>query len=135
VPDVASDHYCGISTGGMALGGLSMSAKPTIARVWRGRTSRDIADAYEQYLLKEGIPPLRRTALGVQLFREDREAYSEFVTTSYWPSEEAMSAFTGGDPHKVHHLDRDPEFLLELPERIAVQRILVNEVGEDWFEA
>ena len=40
-----------------------------------------------------------------------------------------MSAFTQGEPHKVHHLDRDSEFLIELPERIEVHRILVDAQG------
>ena len=57
-----------------------------------------------------------RKALGVQTFREDREHETEFVTISYWESMEEMSAFTGGDPNAVHHLERDPEFLIELPE-------------------
>ncbi|MBR0645334.1 hypothetical protein [Plastoroseomonas hellenica] len=104
-----------------------MAQKPTIARIWRGRTRREVADAYEPYIRREGIPPLEKTALAVQLFREDRETESEFVTISYWPSIEAMSAFTGGDPNKVHHLPRDAEFLIELPDRIAVMRILVDE--------
>ena len=37
------------------------------------------------------------------------------MTISYWESIEEMSAFTGGDPTAVHHLERDPEFLIELP--------------------
>jgi len=95
-----------------------------IARVWRGRVAPDRADAYERYLLAEGIPPLRETALAVQLFREDRATETEFVTTSYWPDVAAMSAFTGGDPNVVHHLPRDPEFLIALPERVEVLRIV-----------
>ncbi|KQX93865.1 hypothetical protein [Variovorax sp. Root473] len=98
----------------------------TIARVWRGRVARDRADAYERYLQVEGIPPLRKTALAVQLFREDHATETEFVTTSYWPDVAAMSAFTGGDPNVVHHLPRDAEFLIELPERVEVLRIVVN---------
>jgi hypothetical protein len=27
-----------------------MITKPTIARIWRGRTRRDVADSYEPYL-------------------------------------------------------------------------------------
>jgi hypothetical protein len=50
-----------------------MPTKPTIARIWRGRTRRDVADRYEPYLRAEGIPPLEKTSLGVQLFREDRD--------------------------------------------------------------
>lgn len=106
-----------------------MPTKPTIARIWRGRTRRDVADRYDAYIRHEGIPPLEKTALGVQLFREDREAESWFTTISYWPDLEAMTAFTRGHPTKVHHLDRDHEFLIELPERIEVHHILVDAQG------
>ncbi|RVD16670.1 MULTISPECIES: hypothetical protein [unclassified Mesorhizobium] len=106
-----------------------MPTKPTIARIWRGRTRRDIADAYEPYLRAEGIPPLEKTALGVQLLREDRGEETWFTTISYWADMQAMTAFTKGEPTKVHHLDRDAEFLIELPERIDIHRILVDHQG------
>jgi hypothetical protein len=106
-----------------------MLTQPTIARIWRGRTRPEIADDYEAYLKVEGIPPLEKTALGVQLFREDRQHESWFTTISYWPDLEAMTAFTKGEPTKVHHLDRDPEFLIELPENIQIHRILVDRQG------
>ena len=106
-----------------------MPTKPTIARIWRGRTRRNVAEQYESYLKAEGIPPLEKTALGVQLFREDRKDESWFTTISYWPDLAAMTAFTKGEPTKVHHLDRDAEFLIELPERIEIHRILVDEQG------
>ena len=77
----------------------------------------------------KGIPPLERTALGTQLFREDREEETWFVAVSYWPSMEAMTAFTKGEPTKVHHLDRDPDFLIELPDRVEIYRILVDRQG------
>jgi heme-degrading monooxygenase HmoA len=97
--------------------------QPTIARIWRGRTSRARADEYEQYNYEAGIKPLIEKALGVQSFREDRETETEFVTVSYWESIEAMSRFTGGDPTRIHHLDRDAEFLLEMPERVQILQI------------
>jgi hypothetical protein len=106
-----------------------MPTEPTIARIWRGRTRPEIADSYEAYLKTDGIPPLEKTALGVQLFREDREHESWFTTISYWSDLESMTAFTKGEPTKVHHLDRDPEFLIELPAFIQIHRILVNRQG------
>lgn len=106
-----------------------MPTKPTIARIWRGRTRPEIADAYEAYIRAEGIPPLEKTALGVQLFREDREQESWFTTISYWSDLQSMTAFTSGEPTKVHHLGRDPEFLIELPELIQIHRILVDHQG------
>jgi hypothetical protein len=45
------------------------------------------------------------------------------MTISYWENIEAMSRFTGDDPTRIHHLERDPEFLIELPERVQILRI------------
>jgi hypothetical protein len=106
--------------------------KPTIARIWRGRTSRERADEYESYSLEAGIRPLMEKALGVQYFREDRETESEFVTISYWESIEAMARFTGGDPNRIHHLPRDGEFLIELPENVQVLRIVTSFGKTGW---
>lgn len=96
---------------------------PTIARIWRGRTTRARADEYAAYLYEHGIKPLEQKALGVQQLREDREKDSEFVTISYWASVEAMSVFAGKDPRRIHHLERDAEFLIELPETVQVLEI------------
>ena len=98
--------------------------EPKIARIWRGRTRRELADEYEAYNYEVGIKPLMKKALAVQTFREDREDESEFMTISYWASVAAMSAFTGGDPTQIHHLPRDKEFLIELPDRIQIFRLL-----------
>jgi len=84
------------------------SARPTIARIWRGRTPAARADKYARYLYEHGIRPLEEKALGVQLLREDRATESEFVTISYWESVE----------------ERDPEFLIELPSGVQVLEIV-----------
>jgi len=97
--------------------------KPTIARIWRGRTTRAKADEYARYLYEHGVKPLEEKALGVQSLREDRDDETEFVTISYWESVEAMSRFAGKDPRKIHHLERDAEFLIELPKSVQILRI------------
>lgn len=98
--------------------------RPTIARIWRGRTARSRADEYERYLYEHGIRPLEKKALGVQLLREDRAAETEFVTISYWESIPAMSRFAGKDPTRIHHLEKDGEYLLELPKSVQILRIV-----------
>jgi len=100
--------------------------RPTIARIWRGRTVSARADDYQAYLYEEGIRPLEEKALEVQLFREDRAGESEFITISYWENVEAMSRFAGPDPRRIHHLARDPEFLIELPDSVQVLRIITD---------
>ena len=98
--------------------------RPTIARIWRGRTTAAKADEYARYLYEHGIRPLEEKALGVQLLREDRASESELVTISYWESVEAMSRFAGSEPRRIHHLERDAEFLVELPSGVQVLEIV-----------
>lgn len=106
--------------------GKTSSTRPRIARIWRGRTRRDRADEYEAYHYEAGIKPLIAKAMGVQTLREDRADETEFITISYWESIEAMSRFTGGDPTRIHHLERDPEFLIELPRSVQILNIRVS---------
>jgi heme-degrading monooxygenase HmoA len=98
-------------------------AGPTIARVWRGRTRPEVADEYEAYNYEAGIRPLIEKAMGVQTFREDRGGEVEFVTISYWPDFDAMAAFTGADPDAIHHLARDVEYLIELPQSVQILKL------------
>lgn len=97
---------------------------PTVARIWRGRVASDRADEYATYLYEHGIKPLEQKAVGVQMLREDGDSETEFVTISYWESVEAMSRFAGPDPRKIHHLERDAEFLVELPKGVQVLQFL-----------
>lgn len=100
-----------------------MAANPTIARIWRGRTTKARADEYAGYLYEVGIRPLEEKALAVIQLREDRDAESEFITISFWEDVAAMSRFTGADPRQIHHLPRDAEFLIELPRAVQVLNI------------
>jgi heme-degrading monooxygenase HmoA len=93
--------------------------RPTIARIWRGRVRAERADEYEAYYM-EALPELIDAALGVHTLRESRGDEVEFVTISYWEDVAAMSRFAGDDPRRIHHLDRDPEFLVELPTEVQV---------------
>lgn len=100
-------------------------AKAKFARVWRGRATRAKADDYERYWLAVGAAPLQaRGALAVEMMREDRGDEVEFVTISYWESIEAMG--TGPDPRRTHHLPRDAEFLIELPEQVQILVLLAS---------
>jgi hypothetical protein len=37
-----------------------------------------------------------------------------------------MSRFAGKDPRRIHHLERDPEFLIELPDQVQVLDIIAH---------
>jgi len=72
------------------------------------------------------LQPLVDNALAVQMFRENREDDTEFVTISWWESVDAMSRFAGDDPTRIHHLPRDEEYLIELPEGVQVLEIIAS---------
>jgi hypothetical protein len=97
-----------------------------VARIWRGVVAADRADAYEAYLLDAGVRVLSQTALGVEQLREDRGDVVEFVTISYWESVDAMARYTGGPPTAIHHLDRDAELLVGLPDRVQVLQVVAR---------
>jgi heme-degrading monooxygenase HmoA len=91
------------------------------------------ADEYARYLYEHGVKPLAEKALGVQMFREDRGTESEFVTISYWESVEAMARFAGKDPRRIHHLERDAEFLIKLPSGVQILDIVAS-IGQTGAE-
>lgn len=108
---------------------MSEPAGPTalaVARIWRGRTRPEIADAYERYNYQAGIVPLIEKAAAVQTFRKDEDDASAFMTISYWDSIEAMTSFAGDDPTAIHHLPRDEEFLLELPASVEILQLRLD---------
>lgn len=72
-----------------------------IARLWRGWTQQQNADAYEELLRSEIFPAIERRAipgfLGIELLRRPIEAETEFVTIMWFDSPEAVRAFAGPD--------------------------------------
>lgn len=99
------------------------SAGATVARLWRGLTRPERADAYEAYLYEHGMAELQKQSLGVQMLRRDIPEATEFVVMSFWESVAAMSRFAGSDPTRVRHLDRDADYLIALPEAVQVFEI------------
>jgi heme-degrading monooxygenase HmoA len=110
---------------------MSREHRPTIARIWRGRVRAERAEEYEAYYM-DAMPQLIRAALGVQTLREPRGDEVEFVTISYWEDVAAMSRFAGEDPRRIHHLDRDAEFLVELPTGVQVLQIRSSHGDTGW---
>ena len=99
-----------------------MDAKtPTIARLARPH-HRAKADEYAKYLYDRHQAARAEGARGSAVTRGS-ETETEFITISYWENVEAMSRFTGADPRQIHHLPRDKEFLIDLPNGVQVLTI------------
>jgi heme-degrading monooxygenase HmoA len=70
-----------------------------IARMWRGSTSLENADAYEKLLQDVVYPGLREIEgyRGGYILRRDGKDEAEFVTVNLFESLEAVKAFAGSE--------------------------------------
>ncbi len=70
-----------------------------IARIWKGWTKKEDAEAYEK-LLRETVYPGLRSITGYldgYILRQELENEVEFVTINLFDSIEAVKAFAGDD--------------------------------------
>jgi heme-degrading monooxygenase HmoA len=98
-----------------------------IARVWRGVTAEDDADAYLAYLERTGVHACHATPgnRGVYVLRRSGSGRAEFLFLSLWESMEAIRAFAGPDVEKARYFAEDREFLLELNPFVSHYHVLV----------
>ncbi len=91
-----------------------------IARVWRGWTAPEHADAYEKLLSKRVLPGLRRIEGygGGYIFRQDGKDEVEFVVVNFFESLDAVQAFAGPD-YTVPVFEPEARRLLSKVEPIA----------------
>ena len=91
-----------------------------IARIWRGWTKVENADAYEKLLRDVVYPGLRNIAgyQGGYILRQDGSDEVEFVTMNIFESLDAVRAFAGED-YEVPVFEPEARNLLSRVEPIA----------------
>lgn len=87
----------------------------TIARLWRGDTRTEDADAYQRVLETTGVRDYRATPgnLGAWLLRRAQGARTEFLLLTLWDRRESIEAFAGKDIAQARYYDKDHEYLLD----------------------
>ena len=91
-----------------------------IARVWKGWTLTENADAYERLLRVKVIPGLKsiKGYCGGYVLRDDHQGETEFVVMNLFDSLEAVKAFAGPD-HATPVFEPEARNLLSRIERVA----------------
>jgi hypothetical protein len=91
-----------------------------IMREWRGRVPRGKTAAYLEFLRTKAIRDYAATPghRGTWFLVDEGPEVSEFVLLTLWESREAIRAFAGDDISRARYYPEDPEFLLEMPERL-----------------
>jgi heme-degrading monooxygenase HmoA len=93
-----------------------------IVRVWRGRTSRDNADAYQQLLATSVLPGIDRVQgfRGAELLRRDAGDEVEFMTLTRFASLDAVREFAGDDYERAVISEDAHRLLSSFDDRVAV---------------
>jgi heme-degrading monooxygenase HmoA len=96
-----------------------------IARVWRGRTTRENAAAYEELLGTTILPGIDRVRgfRGAELFRRELGDEIEFMTVTRFDSIEAVREFAGDDYEQAVISDEAHRLLSQFDERVAIYEL------------
>ena len=91
-----------------------------IARVWRGWTTPEHADAYEKFLQEHILPGLRQIDgyQGGYVLRQDGGNEVEFLVMNLFESLEAVKAFAGPN-YTIPVIEPEAKLLLSKAEPVA----------------
>jgi antibiotic biosynthesis monooxygenase (ABM) superfamily enzyme len=103
---------------------------PVIARIWRGWTTPENADAYQQVVSQEVLPGIAARNLdgyhGAYLLRRDLGGEVEFATIMLFDSLEHVRAFAGEDYETAYVPPRARAVLARFDERSAHYDMLLQ---------
>ena len=96
-----------------------------IARVWRGWTTRENADPYQELLGTTVLPGIDRVRgfRGAELLRRDVGDEVEFMTVTRFDSLDAVREFAGDDYEQAVISDEAHRLLARFDERVALYEI------------
>ena len=90
-----------------------------VARVWRGATRSEDADAYLSFLRSVDFGyPAAAGYLGVIALRDVGPERAEFMLVTFWESDAAIREFAGNDIARAVFFPEDDRFLIERGERV-----------------
>ncbi|MGH3022690.1 MAG: antibiotic biosynthesis monooxygenase family protein [Gaiellaceae bacterium] len=86
-----------------------------IARIWRGWTTREDAEAYVRYMAEVGAPDSLGTPgnRGFSVLHRPDGDREEFLTISLWDSLESIRAFAGDEIEQAVFYPEDDRYLVE----------------------
>src|SRR5262245_49797325 len=92
-----------------------------VARIWKGATSAQDADAYLAYLQQTGLAAYRATPgnRAAFAFRRIVDGRAELLLLTLWDSPDAIAAFAGPQPDRAVFYPEDDRFLVARDELVS----------------
>jgi len=97
--------------------------------MWHGRTRKEDAQAYEEFLIKRAIPDYRSVPgnIDVSILRWDEEEVTHFITRTHWDSENSIRAFAGDEILKAKYYPEDERYLLEFEPAVVHYKVVKSD--------
>ena len=91
-----------------------------ITRIWHGKTKKEIADDYKNYVIKTGVKDYLQTKgnLNVQIWQREEGDETHILTVTNWKDLDSIKDFAGKDYEKAKYYPEDEKCLLELEEKV-----------------
>lgn len=104
-----------------------------IARLWRGTTRPDAAEAYLGHLEEDTLPQLRRLDgfAGLSVLQRTSAAGVAFVVITRWASMEAIRAFAGAAPERAVVPEAARRLMISYDETVEHFELAVEAGAED----
>jgi heme-degrading monooxygenase HmoA len=101
-----------------------------IARVWRGRTTRENAEPYQELLARTILPGIDRVRgfRGAELYRRVVDDEVEFITITRFASLDAVREFAGDDYERAVISDEAHRLLSSFDERVSIYEMPLEDV-------
>jgi len=86
-----------------------------ITRIWHGKTKKEDADTYRQYVAETGINEYLETDgnLDTQIWQKNENDTTHIWTVTRWKDFDSIKKFAGEDFQKAKYYPEDKKFLLE----------------------
>jgi heme-degrading monooxygenase HmoA len=100
-----------------------------ITRIWHGKTKKEDADAYLQFLQQSGVTDYLDTPgnTGVRIWRKIENDEAHFWTVTTWEDEKSIAAFAGDNISQAKYYPQDNDFLLEFePTVLHVETFVIK---------
>ena len=87
-----------------------------IARIWRGITPAEKADAYLEHLGETGLRAYANVSgcRGVKVLKRVQGEHCEIMLISLWNSMDAVREFAGENPDRSVYYPEDDQYLLDM---------------------
>jgi heme-degrading monooxygenase HmoA len=105
-----------------------------IARIWRGITPAEKADAYLEYLRDTGLRAYSTVSgcRSIKVLKRVQGEHCEIMLVSLWDSMDAVREFAGENPDRSVYYPEDDQYLLDMEPLVrhyeVVEGLLPNDV-------